>query len=139
MVNNRKNVSQHASAPPTGVERRIQSGAAAPLYDRADVLRLLGKHAIVAFTQKCTKDVQKYGLDDQQLSDLVKDAVIQGVYKGSEWCEKNPDGPWAACDVYVLSRPEWNKYAHKDILQEYYVKLAINKLGKVILLVSMHQ
>ncbi|MCY0852603.1 hypothetical protein [Cupriavidus sp. D39] len=149
MVNNRKNVSQYAGASPSesGGDRQIQGRTHAPLYDPAALIALLDEviaedesdATIISFTEKCAKDAQKYELDDQQLAALVKDAVLKGTYKGAEWCEKNPNGPWAACDVYVLIRLEWNKYAYKDITQEYYVKLAINRSGKVILLVSMHQ
>ncbi|SOY75818.1 hypothetical protein CBM2592_P320003 [Cupriavidus taiwanensis] len=149
MVNNRKNVSQYAGASPSDVgggSRKIQGKADGPLYDPAALIALLEVGAdgenyapVIPFTEKCARDVQKYELDARELATLVKDAVRSGTFKGSEWCEKQPGGPWAACDVYVLIRQEWNEYAYKDITQEYYVKLANNRTGKLILLVSMHQ
>lgn len=69
---------------------------------------------------------------------LVNEALQQGKYIGSEWCDKDGAGPVAACDSYVLQKKEWNTYALKDLSTSYFIKLAINKLGTAVLLVSCH-
>lgn len=69
---------------------------------------------------------------------LGKLLITQGQYVNSQWCVQKPTGPWAACDGYRLFRDEWVEYAHKEMRYEYYVKFAIGKTGKLLLLVSCH-
>ena len=50
-----------------------------------------------------------------------------------------PSGPWAACDAYQLWHNEWVQAAYKEMCFEYYIKFAIGKSGKLLLLVSCHE
>jgi hypothetical protein len=133
-------VSRHQATPPQSekANRTIRGG---PLYPPADAMRLLadeGSGAVSAWTRKATADLQKLSLDGDDLVRLIEDALSQGRYLGSEWCVQRPNGPWAACDAYSLLRREWNQNARKELPVEYYVKFAIAKTGKVLLLVSCH-
>lgn len=140
MVNNAMNVSAYAGVPPaeTGDSRNYISGG--PLYSVKDVLALLdvGEKSTTLWTRQCTNDVQQLALDITGLQQLIREAVTRGHYVNSEWCVQKPTGPWAACDGYRLSREEWVEYAHKEMRYEYYVKFAISKTGKLVLLVSCH-
>lgn len=116
-------------------ERKVVDG---PKYLKAEVLSLLGTLAIKIWTVKCNNDILKLGLEFSEVVDLVTEAISNGKFKCSEWCSQNPDGPDAICDAYVLTRSEWNIAAKKNIKCEYYIKLAINKGGNGLLLVSCH-
>lgn len=121
-----------------GVSRKIPGG---PLYPADEVLALLadsGNQAVHAWTRKCGKDMQKWALDTDDLQELIKLALQSGRFRGAEWCEQRPGGPWAACDAYSLVRKEWVEWAHREMDIEYYVKFAIAKTGKVLLVVSCH-
>lgn len=116
-------------------ERKIPGG---PKYSVGEVLPLLKALAIRVWTVKCTLDIAKLGLELHEVADIVIEAIQNGKFKGSEWCSQNPDGPEAICDAYVLVRSEWNHAAKKNIKCEYYVKFAIGRSGKILLLVSCH-
>lgn len=121
-----------------GACRKIAGG---PLYPAGEVLALLAREreqAIELWTRKCKSDVQKYGLNLDDLHGLLDEAVGNGNYRGSEWCVQRPNGPWAACDVYRLFRNEWIEYAHKFMKMEYYLKFAMARSGQLLLLVSCH-
>lgn len=138
MVNNVINVSAYRGEPPqSGSDRKISGG---PLYSRADVEAALqnGEPAIVAWTRKCINDLQSLSLDASDLITLIKTAIDQGVFKGSEWCEQKPSGPWAACDAYRLLRREWVEGMNKEVDMSYYIKFAIGKTGALLLIVSCH-
>ena len=139
MVSVRQNLSAFPQPPPADevVDRKIDGG---PLYAAADVRVLLarGENAITAWTRKCVVDLEKLALDLSDALVLIEDALDQGRYHSSEWCAQKPNGPWAACDAYVLRRSEWISAAHKEMQVEYYIKFAIGKTGKLLLLVSCH-
>ena len=139
MVNNQRNVSAFEQEPPnrTTIGRINING---PLYKIEDVLKILESegNTTIPWTRKCTQDIEKLALDIDDISDLLKKTIIQGQYLNSEWCVQKPTGPWAACDSYRLQREEWMEYAHKYISCNYYVKFAIGKTGKILLLVSCH-
>jgi len=118
-------------------DRTILGG---PLYPSAEVLELLkaGESAIRVWTRKCTADMQKLALDPDDLVELIGQAVSAGRFIGAEWCRQNPFGPWAACDAYSLIRQERMAAACRDMPMEYYLKFAIGKTGKILLLVSCH-
>lgn len=121
-----------------GANRKIQGG---PLYPADDVLALLagaGSQGVTAWTRKCGEDMQKWELDADDLHELIKVALKTGRFRGAEWCEQKPGGPWAACDAYSFMRKEWVSYAHREMDMEYYIKFAIAKTGKVLLVVSCH-
>ncbi|PLY15334.1 MAG: hypothetical protein C0631_07640 [Sedimenticola sp.] len=65
-------------------------------------------------------------------------AVQSGRFRGAEWCVQHPNGPWAACDAYSFVRREWLAHAHREMSMEYYIKFAIAKTGKLLLVVSCH-
>ena len=117
-------------------DRKISDG---PLYPAEEFLRLLEtEQTVVPWTKKCAADVQNLVLDGDDLTDLLREAVSGGRFTGSEWCRQTPNGPWAACDAYSLIRSEWMDVVRKEIRMEYYLKLAVGKTGKILLLVSCH-
>ena len=139
MVNNTYNVSSYEGQPPsdTGGSRIYIEG---PLYPIDSVLEILdsGDDQTYLWTNKCIRDVGRLSLDMSEVTLLIKQAVTQGRYQKSEWCVQKPTGPWAACDGYQLYRNEWIDYAHKEMSIEYYIKFAIGKTGKILLLISCH-
>jgi len=138
MVNNVTNVSAYQGTPPQdGANLTISGG---PIYSVADVEAALanGESSIVAWTRKCTNDVQSLSLDADDLAELVRLAIHSGQFKGSQWCKQRPSGPWAACDAYRLNRLEWAEYANKEMHFSYYIKFALSKTGAIVLLVSCH-
>lgn len=121
-----------------GACRQIAGG---PLYPAGEVLTLLaesGAQAVRAWTNKCQKDMQKWSLDTDDLCELMELAVRSGRFRGAEWCVQRPNGPWAACDAYSLVRREWIAYARREMDMEYYIKFAIAKTGRLLLVVSCH-
>ena len=133
------NVGQCPGNPPSkdagDKEREVAGG---PKYPKAQVLALLADVRVRAWTKDCIKDIANLGLDISEVSALAADAVSHGKFKGSIWCTQSPDGPSAICDAYVLKRKEWNSSSRKELICEYYIKLAIGRSGAVILLVSCH-
>ena len=127
-------VSRYTSDLPLGAGkgRKISGG---PLYSADEVLALLvawGDQAVSAWTTKCIEDMQKWTLDADDLCGLIKIAVCTGRFLGAEWCVQKPNGPWAACDAYRLSRREWVANARKEMDFEHYVKFAVNKNGNPV-------
>jgi len=121
-----------------GESRKIPGG---PLYPAGEVLALLagsGIQAVRAWTRKCAEDLQKWELDADDLRELIETALRSGRFRGAEWCVQQPNGPWAACDAYVVVRPEWVQYAHREMDIEYYIKFAMSRTGTVLLVVSCH-
>lgn len=139
MVVNTKNVSSYDGVPPvdTTCSRSICEG---PLYPRATLTGLLkhGGQNISAWTKDSAADLEKLALDVDGAARILLEALQNGKYHSSEWCKQAPSGPWAACDAYVLQRSEWIPSAHKEMMMEYYLKLAISKTGSLLLLVSFH-
>lgn len=134
-------VSKHEGALPSDSGnwkgRKIPDG---PLYTTGDVLEVLnlGDNAIRTWTKKCSRDVQNLSLDADDLCELVRIALHSGQFKGSEWCEQKPFGPWAACDAYSLTRNEWVPAMRREMTFEYYIKFAIAKSGNLLLMASCH-
>lgn len=118
--------------------RGIEGG---PLYPGPEILALIAGHGvenIISWTRKCVEDIQKMALDADELADLVFKALNKGRYIGSEWCQQQPSGPWAACDAYRLRCQEWSPVARREIEMEYYLKFAIGVSGTILLLASCH-
>ncbi|WP_173865186.1 hypothetical protein [Thiohalocapsa sp. ML1] len=137
---NRTIVSRFAGDLPLaeGAPRKIPGG---PLYPAAEVLALLEREreqGIQPWTRKCKSDAQRFGLDLHDLCVLLEQALRSGRFRDSEWCQQGSDGPWAACDAYQLLRQEWIENAHKHMTVEYYLKFALARTGRVLLLVSCH-
>ena len=122
--------------PEVDQEREIKGG---PLYDKDRVLRLLTEEGnIIVWTLKCGSDLQYLGIDLEDVAELIRTGLEKGIFLGSQWCEQKKNGSWAACDAYSISRLEWSSLVHKGISVEYYIKFAINKTDKLLLLVSCH-
>ncbi|WP_322995173.1 hypothetical protein [Castellaniella sp.] len=140
MVNKERNITAYQGDPPTAgyTSRRIAGG---PLYNKADVRSVLqrGDEALITWTRKCTLDLQRLAFDIADVRALVSEALSLGKYRNSEWCQQHPNGPWAACDAYQVTRMEWVHAAHKDMRFDYYVKFGIGKTGKILLIVSCHE
>lgn len=127
-----------AEPPPACGSQRIKIDGG-PLYPVQSVLTVLlgGDQALQVTTRKCTKDVESLCLDHQALAALIRQAVTQGNYKGSEWCRLSEKSV-AACDAYVLNRAEWRDELSKTLDCQYYLKFAIGRSGVLLLLVSCH-
>ena len=115
-----------------------QKIAGGPLYSVEEVLPLLKTESIIAWTNKCIKDLQYWSLDTENIAELIKLAVMKGRYKGSQWCQQKPNGAWAACDAYTVIEERWNEHTKQYQDTEFYLKFAIGKLGNVILTISCH-
>lgn len=140
MVKNNTNLSAYSGAVPPMVAQGQRLIGNEPLYDGQEVLTLLevGAQVLIPWTRKCEADLQRFSMDHDDALALIREAITHGKYRDSEWCEQKPSGPWAACDAYQLHRQEWVEKAHKYFSYEYYVKFAIGKTGKLLLLVSCH-
>lgn len=139
MVNNMI-VSRYAEAPQNfqANNRAIHGG---PLYAGEEVLALIRDvegQPIIPWTRKCIEDIQNLVLSELDLNELIQIAVTTGTFRGSEWCQRQAAGPWAACDAYSLVRREWMARAYKEMDIDYYIKFAIAKTGKVVLVASCH-
>ena len=138
MINNRTNVSRYDGSPPADASDQSRKIAGGPLYPKREVLALLSPTAVNFWSRGAVADQQKWKINAQDARDLVQAALHTGRYLGAEWCVQKADGPWAACDAYVVSRLEWNPHAHKDLTVTYYLKYAISKTGQVLLMASSH-
>jgi hypothetical protein len=109
------------------------------LDDLSSVLDL-GENSLKLWTRDAVKDVRdKLELDMNDLIELLRlISTGKAAYLKSEWCVQKPTGPWAACDSYRIQREEWIKHANKYMSIEYYVKFAIGKTGKLLLIISCH-
>ena len=129
---------QSGMAPPGGNARKIAGG---PLYKTGEVLELLtdveGK-PVIAWTRKCVEDAISLRFDQEDLRELLRLAIHAGRFRGTEWCIQRDGGPWAACDAYSVTRQEWIARARKELTIEYFLKFAISRSGKKILLASCH-
>ncbi len=121
-----------------GACRKIAGGRLYPVAEVQALLTGLGAQAVRAWTNKCQRDMQKWSLDTDDLCELLQIALRSGRFRGAEWCVQHPNGPWAACDAYSLVRREWIANARKEMDMEYYLKFAIAKTGKLLLVVSCH-
>ncbi len=86
--------------------------------------------------QFCARKLEQLDADD--LHELLEMALRAGRFRGTEWCVQRPDGPWAACDAYVVVRREWVPNAHREMDMEYYIKFAMAKTRTVLLVISCH-
>ena len=125
-----------SNAPDEPGRAKIDSGK--PLYDLARVQALVADETrVFLWTGKCRKDVHK--LFDSDLEQVAQ--LIQGLdtrdYINSAWCE-NGKGGLAACDAYRIRRLETIRATGNAMSVEYFVKFAIGKTGRLLLLVSCH-
>jgi hypothetical protein len=71
-----------------------------------------------------------------QVADLIR-ALTTADYIDSEWCE-NGKGALAACDAYRIRRQETIPATGRSMTVAYFVKFAIGKTGRLVLMVSCH-
>jgi hypothetical protein len=138
VINNRIVVSLYrATDPPTNSndKRKIEGG---PLYAIETLANLATDGKVIPWSNGALDDFQKWSLDNQQLGELICEALKRGRYVDSEWCTDKPGGNWAACDAYVVDVKQWVEHAHKDMYFSYYLKIALSKTGQVLLSASNH-
>ncbi|MBL8399538.1 MAG: hypothetical protein JNL00_00575 [Candidatus Accumulibacter sp.] len=92
--------------------------------------------AVKLWTGKCRRDVANLTLDAADVGALLQE-LTERDYRDSEWCD-NGKGAWAACDAYNLRRNEYVETAGKTFRMEYFLKFALSKTGKLVLMVSCH-
>lgn len=128
-------VSEYSLTSPTlGGGEKIPGG---PLYDLERVKGIIkGGTGVQLWTRDCVKNVQDLGWENTDVISLVL-RLSAGNYIDSEWCE-NGRGAIAACDAYSIQVLERIEAVNKDLLIEYFVKFAINKLGNMVMTVSCH-
>lgn len=131
-------LSEYSTSAPTqlGVGRiKIEGG---PLYDLARVKQLVGDpDCINLFTRMCIGEVHKlFDSDTEKVAALIQ-ALDSRDYIDSEWCENGKSGV-AACDAYRIRRSEVISATSKLTMVEYFLKFAVGKTGKLVLLVSCH-
>ena len=132
-------VSRFAGPPPPNEQnRRIPSGPLYPPEEVLELLRTISEDDVIAWTEKCARDMQTWTLGPEDLKELLSIAVTRGRFRNSEWCVQQPYGPWAACDAYSLSRSEYIQKAYKEMDIKYYLKFAIARTGVVMLVISCH-
>lgn len=137
MINNPIVVSMYRTNPQKCEhdERKIYSG---PLYATETLYELAAKAKVIPWSKGAIDDFQKWSFDNEELGQLICEALKRGKYIDSEWCINKPGGSWAACDTYLIHVKEWNEYAHKELANAYYLKIALNKTGQLLLSASNH-
>jgi len=122
------------TSPTTGGGDKILGG---PLYDLVRVKAIIqdGK-GLQLWTRDCVKNVADLGWETADVIGLILQ-LRNGDYIDSEWCE-NGRGAFAACDAYSIRVKERIEAVSKDMLIEYFVKFAINKLGTMVMTISCH-
>lgn len=128
-------------APPSEIDLKNDTGrkiGQKQLYPAADVVAVLesGVESVLLWTHKCQMDVASFPWDESDVIALLRCALTDGKSHSAEWCIESDAGPMAACDVYTVDRAETAN--GKPVLMKYYVKFAISKTGKVILVASCH-
>jgi hypothetical protein len=129
-------VSEYISNPPDEANRTKIAGG--PLYELARVQSIVASEdGLNLWTTKCIKDVGT--LFDHDLDRVVE--LIQALkpvnYVDSEWCG-NGKNALAACDAYRIQRREIIAATGKEMTIEYFLKFAIGKTGRLVLMVSCH-
>ncbi len=134
---NTVNVSGYEGNPPgSDAEVRIIRGG--PIYSVAKVKAALEQKGAVTWTADAGEDLQDLDLTTDGAITLINQAISNGRFLNSQWCQQKPGGPWAACDSYRLALYEWNDNAHRELESEYYLKFAIAKSGALVFIISCH-
>lgn len=130
-----KNLSAYEGEPPgDGESRKITGG---PLYGLTDIQAVAGVPGAVNFwTAKCRRDAANLMLDTADVGAMLQE-LTERDYRDSEWCD-NGNAASAACDAYALRRIEYVETAGKSFRMEYFLKFALSKTGKLVLMVSCH-
>lgn len=129
-----KNLSAYVGPLPAGDDRKIAGG---PLYKLTEIQAVAAApDAVQLWTVKCRRDVANLTLDAADVGAMLQE-LTERDYRDSEWCD-NGKGAWAACDAYTLRRVEYLENAGKSFRMEYFLKFALSKTGKLVLMVSCH-
>ncbi len=130
-----KNLSAYAGdLPKDSGDRKIPDG---PLYKLAEIQTVAAAPgAVQLWTAKCRRDAANLTLDAADVGTMLQELTGRD-YRDSEWCD-NGKGAWAACDAYTLRRLEYLESASKSFRMEYFLKFALSKTGKLVLMVSCH-
>lgn len=141
---NRYIVSKYVDAPPTEAvlasgSRRINKKY---LYDIADIRKLASTpdtdESVLAWTAGAKADISGLLWDMEDVKELILHALDHGRRLKPEWCVQSPDGPLAACDVFIVSRHEVGKRDNVRRIMQYYLKFAVSKTGRLLLIASCH-
>ena len=120
--------------PIEGDGKKILGG---PLYDLARIKAITqGGKGLLLWTRDCVRDVQELGWSHDDVIQLIQGLRLD-EYIDSELCSNGRDA-WAACDAYATHRLERIESINKSMRIEYFVKLAINKLGTMVMTISCH-
>lgn len=129
-------VSEYSANPPSESGRVKIAGG--PLYDLPRVQVLIqDDNQLLAWTEKCRKDVRKWFDDDWQRVGNLLGSLKDADYIDSEWCE-NGKGAIAACDAYSCYVTETAPATGKPLRMEYFLKFAVSKTGTLVLMASCH-
>lgn len=127
-------LSEYCLNPPQGEIGRVKI-ARGPLYDLARVHALAEDGQLIAWTEKCRKDVYIwFDADLERVADLILRLQPQDDLD-SEWCE---NGQGAASDAYRLEVTETAPATGKPVRMVYFLKFALSKNGALLLIVSCH-
>lgn len=137
VINKRKVISRYCANPPADEASGERIKTSAPLYPRQEVIDLACKQELFLWSDGARVDAAKWGFDTESLCDLLKTHLATARYRNSSWCEAKPNGPWAACDAYVITTYVWCDIQGKTVRKDDYIKLAISVAGKIAL-VSNH-
>jgi len=120
------------------VTRRIRDRRR--LYDDELVLALVkgGEKNLQLWTSKSARDVAALTWDADDVLELVRLAILSGTRHRPEWCVQSPEGPAAACDVFTIFREETGRADGIKRVMHYYLKLAVSRTGKLLLIASCH-
>jgi len=128
-------VSEYSSTSPTkGGGEKILGGPLYPLERVKEIIK--DGTGLQLWTRDCVLNVAELGWVKADVINLVQQ-LSHADYIDSEWCE-NGRGAYAACDAYSIRVKEWIETAKKNMLIEYFVKFAINKLGTMVMTISCH-
>lgn len=135
------NLSLYSGSPPQNSDGdlKISDG---PLYSKESVMKILtdlGADSINVATRRANRHIKKHDLDiDDGVLKLLIYALKSGKYLNSQWCEHGKGNTWSACDSYSVVEKKWNDYMYGYLETKWYIKFAIGKSGKLILIVSCH-
>lgn len=108
-----------------------------PLY-KNEILDVINSAKIVVGTRKCQKDLMALSKDEEDLRGIIENAVENGRFHQSEWCELSSPNTWAACDSYKWVENCWIEAANKEMDCHFYIKFCIGKAGNVVITASYH-
>jgi hypothetical protein len=138
-------VSEYSTDPKDG-EGRQYVDVLGPHYDLNRVIQMVSDpSAVRLWTRDCIRDVgnlyeqvrDRFDTQEEMVAAYICELPAKGTYLNTEWC-KNNGNALAACDAYSLKRMEFIPHAKREMLIEYYVKFAINKAGKFLLVAGCH-